>query len=121
MLRRVFDFTLISESDKITIDIASSSLTKLGVDKMGLDGSDLKYLNLLANKFGGGPVGIETIAAGLSESKDAIEDVIEPYLIQEGFVQRSPRGRILGEMGWVHLRIEKPRKQITKDLFKKNE
>ena len=121
LLRRVLDFTLINESDKITIEIASSSLTKLGVDKMGLDTSDIKYLNLLAHKFGGGPVGIETISAGLSESKDAIEDVIEPYLIQEGFIQRSPRGRVLANIGWAHLGIEKPKNRITTDLFEKDE
>lgn len=121
LLRRVLDFTLINKSDKITIEIASSSLMKLGVDKMGLDTSDIKYLNLLAHKFGGGPVGIETISAGLSESKDAIEDVIEPYLIQEGFIDRSPRGRVLGNIGWSHLGIEKPKRKMSTGLFEKDE
>lgn len=121
LLRRVFDFALINKSKNISLEIASISLTKLGVDKMGLDSSDIRYLKLLAHKYGGGPVGLETIAAGLSESKDAVEEVIEPYLLQEGFIQRSPRGRILGDEGWSHLGISKPIERKTKDLFKNHE
>jgi Holliday junction DNA helicase RuvB len=83
----------------------------MGVDDLGLDGADRRYLRLLAEHYGGGPVGVETIAAALSEPRDAIEEVIEPYLLQQGLVQRSPRGRILGARAWRHLGLEPPRAQ----------
>jgi holliday junction DNA helicase RuvB len=76
---------------------------------MGLDALDRRYLNMIALNFGGGPVGVETIAAGLSEPRDAIEDIIEPYLIQQGFLQRTPRGRVLAVNAWRHLGMEAPR------------
>mgnify|MGYP005677923305 FL=1 len=83
------------------------SLNQLGVDNLGLDDADRKYLTFLSD-HGGGPVGVETIAAALSEPRDAIEEVIEPFLIQEGLIQRTPRGRILGDLAWTHLGIVKP-------------
>ena len=90
---------------------ADEALTRLLVDNMGLDQLDKRYLNMIALNFGGGPVGIETIAAGLSEPRDAIEDIIEPYMIQQGFIQRTPRGRILTANAWKHLGL-----QVPKDL-----
>jgi Holliday junction DNA helicase RuvB len=83
--------------------IADEALTRLDVDAIGLDMLDRRYLTMIAQNFGGGPVGIETIAAGLSEPRDAIEDIIEPFLIQQGFIQRTPRGRMLTARAWKHL------------------
>jgi Holliday junction DNA helicase RuvB len=80
------------------------------VDPLGLDVMDRKYLGLIAGSFGGGPVGIETIAAALSEPRDAIEDIIEPYLIQQGFVQRTPRGRVLTPHAFRHMGLTPPRR-----------
>ncbi len=87
----------------MTREIADQALTRLLVDNMGLDQLDKRYLTMIALNFGGGPVGIETIAAGLSEPRDAIEDIIEPYMIQQGFIQRTPRGRVLTANAWKHL------------------
>jgi len=91
LLRRVVDFALVDGDGKVTKKIADNALSRLGVDKLGLDSADRRYLMLLAEGFGGGPVGVETIAAALSESRDAIEEVIEPYLLQAALIQRSPR------------------------------
>ena len=89
--------------------IADEALTRLEVDALGLDALDRRYLSMIARNFGGGPVGIETIAAGLSEPRDAIEDIIEPYLIQQGFIQRTPRGRVLTANAWRHLGLDAPK------------
>ena len=86
-------------------------LTKWKVDNMGLDGADRRYLMLMAEHYAGGPVGIETLSAALSESRDALEEVIEPYLMQRGLVQRTPRGRILAQSGWAHLGLTPPKSQ----------
>ena len=91
--------------------IADHALTRLGVDKLGLDGADRRYLQLIAEQYSGGPVGIETISAAISESRDALEEVIEPYLLQMGLIQRTPRGRMLASGGWKHLGIEPPKSQ----------
>jgi Holliday junction DNA helicase RuvB len=88
--------------------IADEALSRLEVDGLGLDALDRRYLTMIANNFGGGPVGVETIAAGLSEPRDAIEDIIEPYLIQQGFIQRTPRGRMLTANAWRHLGLDAP-------------
>ena len=93
----------------MTRRIADEALSRLEVDALGLDALDRRYLNMIARNFGGGPVGIETIAAGLSEPRDAIEDIIEPYLIQQGFIQRTPRGRVLTANAWRHLGLEVPK------------
>ncbi|WP_457659695.1 Holliday junction branch migration DNA helicase RuvB [Sinorhizobium medicae] len=90
LLRRVRDFAEVARAEAVTRQIADEALTRLLVDSMGLDQLDRRYLTMIAQNFGGGPVGIETIAAGLSEPRDAIEDIIEPYLIQQGFIQRTP-------------------------------
>ena len=109
LLRRVRDFTEVADATEVTRKIADEALTRLEVDHMGLDQLDRRYLNMIARHFGGGPVGIETIAAGLSEPRDAIEDIIEPYMIQQGFIQRTPRGRVMTATAWKHLGLNPPK------------
>jgi Holliday junction DNA helicase RuvB len=111
LLRRVADFALVEGDGRVTQAIADRALTRLGVDHLGLDGADRRYLMLIAGSYAGGPVGIETLSAALSESRDALEEVIEPYLLQQGLIQRTPRGRMLAERAWRHLGIEAPRGQ----------
>ena len=108
LLRRVRDFATVAGSGEVTQKIADAALTRLEVDTLGLDQLDRRYLTMIARNFGGGPVGVETIAAGLSEPRDAIEDIIEPYLIQQGFLQRTPRGRVLTANAWRHLGLNAP-------------
>jgi Holliday junction DNA helicase RuvB len=108
LLRRVRDFANVAGADHVTRDIADAALSRLEVDALGLDQLDRRYLIMIAQNFGGGPVGIETISAGLSEPRDAIEDIIEPYLIQQGFIQRTPRGRVLAARAWKHLGLNPP-------------
>jgi holliday junction DNA helicase RuvB len=108
LLRRVRDFASVAGADQVDRKVADEALSRLEVDTLGLDQLDRRYLNMIARNFSGGPVGIETIAAGLSEPRDAIEDIIEPYLIQQGFIQRTPRGRVLTANAWRHLGIEAP-------------
>ncbi len=108
LLRRVVDFALVEGDGRLTRAIADRALTRLGVDKLGLDGADRRYLRLIAEHYGGGPVGIETMAAALSEARDALEEVIEPFLLQQGLVQRTPRGRMLGRGAWTHLGLDAP-------------
>jgi Holliday junction DNA helicase RuvB len=117
LLRRVVDFALVEGDGRLTRALADGALTRLGVDHLGLDGADRRYLGLLAENYGGGPVGVETIAAALSESRDAIEEVIEPFLLQQGLLQRTPRGRMLGQKAWRHLGLEPPRGPGQSDLF----
>ena len=117
LLRRVVDFAIVDSNGTVTKELADRALSRLGVDKLGLDSADRRYLNLLAEGFGGGPVGIETIAAALSESRDAIEEVIEPYLLQAALIQRSPRGRLLGPKAWAHLGLTPPRDNPQNDFF----
>jgi Holliday junction DNA helicase RuvB len=113
LLRRVRDFAIVEEAEIVSRELADRSLRLLDVDPIGLDLMDRKYLTMIATSFGGGPVGIETIAAALSEPRDAIEDIIEPYLIQKGFVQRTPRGRILTPHAFKHLGIQEPTRETT--------
>ena len=108
LLRRVRDFATVAGAGEVTRKIADAALTRLEVDALGLDQLDRRYLTMIAGNFGGGPVGVETIAAGLSEPRDAIEDIIEPYLIQQGFLQRTPRGRVLTANAWRHLGLAAP-------------
>ena len=117
LLRRVVDFAVVEGDGRITRAIADNALTRLGVDHLGLDGADRRYLTLVAEHYGGGPVGIETLAAALSESRDALEEVIEPYLLQQGLIQRTPRGRMLGHLAWRHLGLEAPRAPGQGSLF----
>ena len=109
LLRRVRDFASVAGAEIVDSKVADAALQRLEVDALGLDQLDRRYLTMIAMNFGGGPVGIETIAAGLSEPRDAIEDIIEPYLIQQGFIQRTPRGRVLTANAWRHLGLEAPR------------
>ncbi len=115
LLRRVVDFAVVEGDGRITRDLADGALTRLGVDRLGLDGADRRYLRLIAENYSGGPVGIETLSAALSESRDSLEDVIEPYLLQQGLIQRTPRGRMLAQKAWTHLGIAPP--QRSTDLF----
>ncbi len=108
LLRRVRDFASVAGADTITREVADKALRALEVDNAGLDAMDNRYLNLIALSFGGGPVGIETIAAALSEPRDAVEDIVEPYLIQQGFLQRTPRGRVLTPHAFKHLGLAMP-------------
>jgi Holliday junction DNA helicase RuvB len=101
----------------LTRAIADRALTRMGVDHLGLDTGDRRYLTLLAEHYGGGPVGIETISAALSEARDAIEEVIEPFLLQQGLLLRTPRGRMLGAKAWRHLGLEAPKAAGQADLF----
>ena len=117
LLRRVVDFVTVEGDGRLTQAIADRALTRLGVDHLGLDGNDRRYLTLLAEHYGGGPVGVETIAAALSEARDAIEEVIEPFLLQQGLILRTPRGRMLGQKAWRHLGLDVPRQPGQSDLF----
>ncbi len=108
LLRRVRDFAAVDGAKEITDRLADNALTALEVDAHGLDTLDRRYLSMIAENFGGGPVGIETISAALSEPRDAIEDIVEPYLIQQGFVQRTPRGRLLTPKAFEHLGLAVP-------------
>jgi Holliday junction DNA helicase RuvB len=108
LLKRVRDFASVAGQACIDAKVADAALTRLEVDGRGLDAFDRRYLRLIAESFGGGPVGVETIAAALGEARDAIEEVIEPYLLQQGFVQRSPRGRILTGNAYGHLGLPAP-------------
>lgn len=118
LLRRVVDFALVEGDGRLTREIADRALTRLGVDTLGLDGADRRYMMLMAEHYGGGPVGVETLSAALSESRDAIEEVIEPYLLQQGLISRTPRGRMLGARAWRHLGLEAPRPAAPQtDLF----
>lgn len=103
LLRRVRDFALVENNDQITLELADMALRRLEVDGRGLDQLDRRYLMCIAENYGGGPVGVETIAAAISEARDAIEDVIEPYLLQQGLLQRTLRGRMITPKAWEHL------------------
>src|SRR6187431_2871422 len=108
LLRRVRDFALVAGASRIERKLADRALRELEVDAAGLDAMDRRYLTMIAENYGGGPVGIETIAAALSEPRDAIEEIIEPFLIQKGFVQRTPRGRLLTGHAFRHLGLAEP-------------
>src|SRR3989449_7536535 len=108
LLRRLRDFALVAGSSSIDRAAADRALLELEVDAAGLDAMDRRYLATIAENYGGGPVGIETVAAALSEPRDAIEEIIEPFLIQRGFLQRSPRGRLLTSHAFRHLGLAEP-------------
>ena len=117
LLRRVVDFALVEGNGTVTREIADRALGRLGVDDLGLDGADRRYLRLVAESYLGGPVGVETLSAALSEARDAIEEVIEPFLLQQGLIQRTPRGRMLTQAAFRHLGLEPPKGQVVGDLF----
>lgn len=108
LLRRVTDFALVDGAKEITRSVADKALLRLDVDARGLDQLDRRYLKVIADFYGGGPVGIETIAAALSEPRDALEEIVEPYLIQQGFIQRTPRGRMLTALAFQHMGLSVP-------------
>jgi Holliday junction DNA helicase RuvB len=108
LLRRVRDFAHVAGAAVVTAEVADKALTKLEVDGLGLDAMDRRYLTMIADIYKGGPVGVETLAAGLAEPRDTIEDVIEPFLIQLGLVARTARGRCLNDGGWKHLGLAPP-------------
>jgi len=108
LLRRVRDFAAVRGLKSIDAAAADEWLQRLGVDQCGLDGMDRRYLRCVAENYAGGPVGVETIAAALGDERDVIEEVIEPYLVQEGFVQRTPRGRVLTRIAFRHLDLPMP-------------
>jgi len=108
LLRRVRDFASVEGAARVDRRLADKALLALEVDQAGLDAMDRRYLSMIAQHYGGGPVGVETIAAALSEPRDAIEDIIEPFLIQCGFIQRTPRGRLLTPHAFKHLGLEAP-------------
>lgn len=108
LLRRVRDFAHVAGAATITRAVADESLTRLEVDALGLDAMDRRYLTMIATTYKGGPVGVETLAAGLSEPRDTVEEVIEPFLIQLGLIARTARGRCLNDGGWRHLGMMAP-------------
>ena len=108
LLRRVRDFAHVQGDSPVDRPIADAALRRLEVDALGLDAMDRRYLRRIAEHHGGGPVGVETLAAALAEARDTLEEVVEPYLIQEGLVLRTSRGRVLAERGWKHLGLVPP-------------
>jgi Holliday junction DNA helicase RuvB len=119
LLRRVRDFASVAGNLRITRAAADAALQRLEVDARGLDAMDRRFLRCMAENYGGGPVGVETLAAALSEQRDTIEEVIEPFLIQEGLVLRTPRGRVLGDHGWRHIGLTAPAGTATQlDLMR---
>lgn len=122
LLKRVRDFASVANHSRVDAKIADNALTRLEVDHRGLDAFDKRYLALIAEAFGGGPVGIETIAAALGEARDAIEEIVEPFLLQQGFVQRTPRGRILTGAAFAHLGMPAPpQSSVQPQLFEEEE
>ena len=107
-MRRVRDFAEVAKAPIVTRSVADEALSRLEVDRLGLDAMDRRYLTMIASTYKGGPVGVETLAAGLSEPRDTVEEVIEPYLIQLGLVARTARGRCLNDSGWAHLELRPP-------------
>jgi Holliday junction DNA helicase RuvB len=109
LLRRVRDFAAIAGVTEIDAEIANAALSRLEVDRRGLDAMDRRYLETIVANYGGGPVGVETLAAALSEPRDALEEIVEPFLIQQGLLQRTPRGRLLTRAAFDHLGVDAPR------------
>lgn len=116
LLRRVRDVATVENAGCIDAKVADKALKRLEIDGLGLDPLDRRYLRLIAEHFGGGPVGVETLAAALAEARDAVEDVIEPFLLQQGLIQRTPRGRVLSKSAWTHLGLTVP-KGVEGSLF----
>lgn len=117
LLRRVRDFALIGGRGEIDAKTADNALMRLEVDKLGFDAMDRRYLAMIAQHYAGGPVGVETLAAALSEQRDVLEEVVEPFLIQQGLLQRTPRGRVLTDTGYRHLGLSAPMGRAVADLL----
>ena len=116
LLRRVRDYAEVKHDGRITKEVAAAALKMLNVDPEGLDMIDTHFLRTIIEKFSGGPVGIENLAASVGEDRDTLEDVVEPYLIQQGFLQRTPRGRMAAHRAWEHFRLAPPT-PVARDLF----
>ncbi|HEY3564580.1 MAG TPA: Holliday junction branch migration DNA helicase RuvB, partial [Casimicrobiaceae bacterium] len=116
LLRRVRDYAQVRASGDVTRDVADAALSMLDVDGSGLDVMDRKLLSTMLDKFAGGPVGVDNLAAAIGEERDTIEDVLEPYLIQQGFLQRTARGRVATALAWRHFGLPTPA-QGGGDLF----
>ena len=117
LLRRVRDFAAVAGATSIDAAVADKALRMLEVDHEGLDALDHRYLNCIAKTYGGGPVGIETMSAALSEPRDALEEIVEPYLLQQGFIGRTPRGRVLTLKTYRHLGLQQPAREAQMPLF----
>jgi Holliday junction DNA helicase RuvB len=118
LLRRVRDFAEVKAQGKVTKDVADAALKMLDVDQIGLDVMDRKLLLAVVEKFGGGPVGIENLAAAIGEERDTIEDVLEPFLIQQGYLQRTPRGRMATVLTYRHFGAAPPAGRASGDLWR---
>ncbi len=121
LLRRVRDFAEVKSDGHVTCTVADAALDMLDVDKIGLDVMDRKLLLTVLEKFSGGPVGVDNLSAAISEERDTIEDVLEPYLIQQGFLKRTPRGRVATSITYQHFGIAPPKDSLHYDLWKENE
>jgi Holliday junction DNA helicase RuvB len=117
LLRRVRDFAESDGDETIDARIADAALRRLEVDEIGLDSLDRRYLRVLIESFAGGPAGLDTLAAACAEARDALEDVVEPFLIQQGFIQRTPRGRVAASRAWRHLGFDEPPRSAETGLF----
>jgi Holliday junction resolvasome, helicase subunit len=115
LLRRVRDFAVVDGNGTVDREVADAALRRLDVDERGLDALDLRYLRTIARSFGGGPVGVGTLSSALSEPVDALEETVEPYLIQQGFVQRTSRGRMLTRNAYLHLGLAVPASVADRD------
>ncbi|WP_115937217.1 Holliday junction branch migration DNA helicase RuvB [Aestuariispira insulae] len=122
LLRRVRDFAIVGDAEMVDAKLADAALLRLDVDARGLDKMDRKYLNCMAEHYGGGPVGVETLAAALANERDVLEEVVEPFLIQQGMVHRTPRGRMLTPQGWNYIGLQPPAEIAAQmDLLSKAE
>jgi len=117
LLRRVRDYAQVRADGRITLEVAHAGLKLLEVDEQGLDEVDRKLLRAVIEKFGGGPVGVDNLSAAISEERDTIEDVIEPFLIQQGYLQRTSRGRVATPAAYRHLGLAAPARAGTPDLW----
>lgn len=113
LLRRVRDFAAVAETKVVNAKAADAALQRLDVDVLGLDAMDRRYLTCIAEYYGGGPVGVDTLSAALAEERDTLEDVVEPFLIQRGLLQRTPRGRVLADSGYRHLGLSVPKREAA--------
>jgi Holliday junction DNA helicase RuvB len=117
LLRRIRDFAAVAKLPKVDAKAADEALTRLEVDKRGLDNFDRRYMKIIIENYNGGPVGVETLSAALGEPRDALEEIIEPFLLQEGFVQRTPRGRMAAGLAYTHLGLTPPKAIAQQTLF----
>ncbi len=117
LLRRIRDFASVAKMTRVDAKAADEALTRLEVDKRGLDAFDRRYMKIIVENYNGGPVGVETLSAALGEPRDALEEIIEPFLLQEGFVQRTPRGRMAAALAYTHLGLVAPKAIAQQSLF----